>query len=241
MASFPWWVSVIAAIVVYGLLHEALPRVEFETPVFHGFARVGSTLAAPFACLLLLVAVVSVTKSWKRKQLFHEQEDINDIRKLSWQQFEQYIGEFYRSQGYQVEETGLGGADGGIDLVAKRGSETLLIQCKHWRSNKVGVPVVRELLGVVTAEKAAGGVLVATGRFTRDAHEFSQGQNIQLIDGKTLTKMIGLRDASISSLDSFESTAPACPKCHSTMVARTATKGSHEGEGFWGCSRYPSL
>ena len=32
---------------------------------------------------------------------------------------------------------------------------------------------------------------------------------------------------------------PVCPRCSSPMVHRRATSGSHAGEGFWGCSRYP--
>jgi len=32
---------------------------------------------------------------------------------------------------------------------------------------------------------------------------------------------------------------PACPKCASTMVLRTAHKGVNAGNKFWGCSKYP--
>ncbi|MCD8132046.1 MAG: NERD domain-containing protein [Lachnospiraceae bacterium] len=30
-----------------------------------------------------------------------------------------------------------------------------------------------------------------------------------------------------------------CPRCGSKLVLRTAAKGNHAGEQFWGCSRYP--
>ena len=46
-----------------------------------------------------------------------------------------------------MEETGGQGADGGIDLVLRKGSERFLVQCKQWRAYKVGVNVVRELYG----------------------------------------------------------------------------------------------
>lgn len=32
---------------------------------------------------------------------------------------------------------------------------------------------------------------------------------------------------------------PACPKCGSHMVLRTATRGENKGNQFWGCSEYP--
>lgn len=36
------------------------------------------------------------------------------------------------------------------------------------------------------------------------------------------------------------SRTPSCPKCGASMVRRTARKGVHAGNKFWGCSRYPS-
>jgi hypothetical protein len=32
---------------------------------------------------------------------------------------------------------------------------------------------------------------------------------------------------------------PLCPRCGQPMVLRTARRGSHEGEAFWGCADYP--
>ena len=32
---------------------------------------------------------------------------------------------------------------------------------------------------------------------------------------------------------------PACPKCGSRMVLRTAKSGANQGEKFWGCSNFP--
>ena len=44
-----------------------------------------------------------------------------------------------------------------------------------------------------------------------------------------------------SDFDSFEdATEPFCPKCGSKMVLRTAKKGSHSGQKFWGCSKFPN-
>ena len=32
----------------------------------------------------------------------------------------------------------------------------------------------------------------------------------------------------------------SCPKCGNAMVLRIARKGAHQGENFWGCSKFPS-
>ena len=34
--------------------------------------------------------------------------------------------------------------------------------------------------------------------------------------------------------------APACPKCGKPMRQRTASRGAHEGQAFWGCPGYPA-
>ncbi|MGH7869224.1 MAG: topoisomerase DNA-binding C4 zinc finger domain-containing protein [Candidatus Dormibacteraceae bacterium] len=36
----------------------------------------------------------------------------------------------------------------------------------------------------------------------------------------------------------FDST-PACPKCGSKMILRTAKSGANAGGQFWGCSNFP--
>lgn len=77
------------------------------------------------------------------------------IAGMSWAEFEMLICELFRVRGYSVKETGSGGADGGIDLVAQRDGQTTLVQCKHWKLNTVGVPVAREMLGLMAEHGAA--------------------------------------------------------------------------------------
>lgn len=109
---------------------------------------------------------------------------------MSWQAFEMLVGEAYRLQGYAVQETGGGGADGGIDLVLAKDGEKFLVQCKHWKAYRVGVSVVRELYGLMFAKGALGGFVVTSGRFTQEAKDFAAGRNIRLVDGEALFALI---------------------------------------------------
>lgn len=83
--------------------------------------------------------------------------------------------------------------DGGIDIIATHSqpiiSGTFIVQCKDWKGD-VGVAAVRELYGVVSAEGANKGVLVASSGFTRAAREFAEGKRIELIDGKALADLL---------------------------------------------------
>ena len=109
---------------------------------------------------------------------------------MSWQAFEQLVGECFRQHGYRVQETGQGGADGGVDLLLRRGGETILVQCKQWRTASVGAPVVREMFGLMAHHGASRVKIVCCGNFTREAMAFAQGKPIDLIGGEKLLSLV---------------------------------------------------
>ncbi len=210
---------------------------------------------------LLCLAGAGVS-AWRRR---HRTKLLNDVAQspaasalegMSWREFEMLVGEGFRLQGYQVVETGGGGADGGVDLVlskpGKNGAEKYLVQCKQWRAYKVGVDVVRQLYGVMAARGATGGFVVTSGRFTEAAVSFADGRNLKLVDGPKLHAL--LRQAKADADRRPEAPAPsptappdapatppaACPVCAKPMVRRTAKRGANAGSAFWGCSGYPA-
>lgn len=182
-----------------------------------------------------------------KRSALHEQvaasPDRGALNDMSWRQFEALVGEAFRRKGCSVAETGGGGPDGGFDLVLKKEGETFLVQCKQWRALKVGVSTVRELYGVMAAKGATGGFVVTSGVFTDEAQAFAAGQNIELMDGTALHALI--RGVTVpgrvmpNPLSAVTTGAPFCPVCQSRMVMRKATRGTHAGTAFWGCSRYP--
>ncbi|MBI2320134.1 MAG: restriction endonuclease [Betaproteobacteria bacterium] len=137
---------------------------------------------------------------------------------------------------------GGGGADGGVDLVIAQGADRYVVQCKQRKARQVGVSVVRELYGVMTAQGAAGGFVVTSGAFTEEARRFAEGREIELVACDPLLAMIREQHShpapsKAANLDA--GTAPSCPQCKSPMVLRTARKGAQVGTSFWGCSKYP--
>ncbi|WP_353254117.1 restriction endonuclease [Salinisphaera sp. PC39] len=158
---------------------------------------------------------------------------------MSWRDFEHLVHAWFERQGYQVESTAAG-ADGGVDLVARKGGEVFLVQCKQWRAHKIGVSVVRELYGVMVARGAAGGFVVGVGEFTSDALEFAEGRNIELTDARAVIGEAGERTPSQSQPAGQERREPECPRCGSGMVRRTARRGANAGQDFYGCSQYPN-
>jgi restriction system protein len=238
IATFPWWAITILAFIVYISMKYWLPTIEFSNTIFQGMAKASPQCASYAAGLFLFLAAMSAFNSWRKRDLFDRQTGIETIRSVSWQEFEELVGEAYRRKGYRVEESGGGGADGGVDLVLKKNGETLLVQCKHWRQYKIGVKVIRELYGVVTSENATGGIVISSGVFTQETIDFAKGKPLELIGGMELVKMVGDLKKAHTPV-SHKPKANQCPLCGSEMVLRTAKKGSNAGEKFWGCSTYP--
>lgn len=134
-----------AAVIGFVLVTGVITGVAATNPTLNGPAPLGPLFGGGVALLILLAGIQAAMERWSRKTLLAKQSGIDSIRALSWSHFELLVGDAYRQQGYSVEETGQGGADGGIDLKLRRGVEVILVQCKQWRNWKVGVGPIREI------------------------------------------------------------------------------------------------
>jgi restriction system protein len=258
-SHFPWWVGVVGALVAYLVFavmagQPSAPTAagapqQISSAIFGSVIRTVATVAqylVPF--LLLLGAIISYVRQRKGASLVGAATGASAAQRISgmsWREFELLIAEAFRRKGYTVRDQGGQGPDGGIDLVVLKGKERFLVQCKQWRALKVGVTVVRELFGVMSAEGATGGFVVTSGTFTEDAREFAKGRNIKLIDGPALQQLLeqvqdsGATTPSDNKVDAKPLALPACPKCGSNMIIREARKGPSAGNKFLGCSQFP--
>lgn len=86
---------------------------------------------------------------------YRENKDFNNARKNKQKgdKYELQIGKSYQKQGYKVYFKGIneGLRDKGIDIIAYKGKETLLIQCKNWEHSQVKQEHLRIFLGDCTA------------------------------------------------------------------------------------------
>lgn len=122
-----------------------------------------------------------------------------------------------------------------------------LVQCKNWKSIKVGVKVVREMYGVMIAEQASSMKIIISGLFTQEAKNFAENKPIDLIDGAQLEKLIVNVQTSAPNVNSTETLSPRnttesnapCPRCGEPLILRTAQKGKNAGGQFLGCSTFP--
>lgn len=278
VAMLPWWAGVASAFASYWVLHAIATRPLpiggstrqgdlLTTVIWQGLATGGQYLL-PLICLA--GAAVSAMRQKQRRALFEAastSKSADALQGMTWQQFELLVGEGFRLRGYSVKEVGGGGADGGVDLVLTKAGEKSFVQCKQWKAYRVGVPIVRELYGVMAAHGAAEGFIVTSGRFTKEAAAFASGRNIRLVDGEALMQL--LREARKQKTEVGASSSrepaplvttassppratvgtdqmakptiplePSCPICGKPMVQRVAKRGPLAGKPFWGCSYF---
>lgn len=252
LVQYPWWLSVVLAGSAYVILTFVIPWLISATasPAVRGLLGAAPLVAPLLAFVLLVPAPLAAFRAWRQFRLLDAQRDLTSIRALSWREFEALVAEAYRRQGYTVTHIGGDGPDGGVDLTLRKDGKCLIVQCKQWRADKVGVQVVREIFGVMTAQRAQGAVIITSGLFTQEATTFASGKPIDLVEGPQLADLVrsvqvrpsplSLRtvagtDAAVqqaSPSGASATSAPpkanpkaSCPQCGAEMVLRTAFVG----------------
>lgn len=191
MLRAPWWGNAIVAAALALLSGVGIPWLE---PYFSGMEPFFGLLVVicwVFAFIFFSGAVVTVLVARRRGELFSADVSIGDLKLLPWLQFEDFVAELFRRRGYQVQQVGGTGPDGGIDLTVSKNGQTTIVQCKHSRFRKMGVKVVRETLGVLVIEGADSGIIIATEGFTGEAWKLAKRtDHIKLVTGTDLLRVV---------------------------------------------------
>ena len=159
-----------------------------------------------------------------------------EVLNLSPRDFEMWCAARLRDQGFRVTEVG-GQGDHGVDLIAEKGVERVVVQCKRWLgAGYVGEPQVRDLYGAMHHASATGAMLITTGGFSEPALAWAQGKPIRLWDVDRL-----IRGAPVSAIQPTQSAAPVattCPRCGSGSLGQKVNRKTQEP--FLACSRFPN-
>lgn len=119
--------------------------------------------------------------------------DAIDIMKVDPYDFEKICVDLLTKKGYlNTQEIG-GSGDFGVDIISEKmegnSSSYYLIQCKRWLSNVGSQPIQRlhsELIRL-NADKA---ICISTSNYTKDGLKAAHDNNIQIINGEDLMKML---------------------------------------------------
>ena len=122
---------------------------------------------------------------------------------LTPQDFEKLVADLLTELGFSVQGTSSAGKDPGFDFFATYeardpfgvlATQTWIVEARLYRNSRVSVSVLRELLGVLSVEKATMGLIITNGNLTSEARHFLQAvdraNRLRLIDGTELTSLI---------------------------------------------------
>ena len=118
--------------------------------------------------------------------------DIEDfIYKINHRQFEYFCANLVAlSQGWKAEVTQATG-DGGKDVVViDSNGRTGYIECKHYGENQnVGIAIVQRLIGAVSGDNVAFGILITTDRVSRQTKYYDN--KVQIINSSDICNIVG--------------------------------------------------
>ena len=168
-----WWVSVLAALVIFGVARFLLP-VEFAA-----FA------ASPF----VVIAAVTGWKQLRAPSGARIEAALERLRAMSWEVFAAALEEGFRREGYAVTRI-----EGPADFSLEKNSRLSLAAAKRWKASRTGIEPLRELHAAGAARDAdtfSECLYLCAGEVTDTARAFAAENNIRLLEGLELAKLAG--------------------------------------------------
>jgi HJR/Mrr/RecB family endonuclease len=149
---------------------------------------------------IVITLVVGVLMTWFRdlalrphtptaRELSAKLENINS---MTGGQFEVFIAELLRAQGYQATVLG-GSGDQGVDIIAVTGSRRIAIQCKNYKK-PVGNRPVQEVYTGARHYGCQQRWVVAPAGFTTGAVELARSVGVLLFDANSIRAWIQRAD-----------------------------------------------
>jgi restriction system protein len=127
--------------------------------------------------------LITLYKNYKMKKLI---QSTSNIDSLSWSEFEHYVADKLKAQGYtNVRLTEH--YDLGVDIVAKKDGVIWGVQVKHY-SNAVRIEAVREAVAGLKVYGCDRAMVVTNNFFTNPAQELAKSNDCVLIDRQAIAK-----------------------------------------------------
>lgn len=167
------------------------------------------------------------------------------LDQINGAEFERLLSLYFRDQGYTVKEVGVGGKDGGVDLVIidKRGEKTAVQAKCYAEHNKVQVMPIRELVGAKRNHDCILSLLITTSDLTADAKREAEQFKVDYWHGALIENKLrawGKWQPTKGKVKSKKASSTKVNAVTCACGAQMVQRKGKEGTAFWGCSNYPS-
>ena len=123
----------------------------------------------------------------RREQFFRERAERTKMGLMTGTEFELFVAEVYRRQGFVVQLTSHSG-DEGIDIIMTDDKRKVAVQCKR-QAKPVAQRALRELLGSMVHAGSDHAMFVTNNTYTKQATSFASANDIELVDGDKLLQL----------------------------------------------------
>lgn len=156
---------------------------------FGGYYVTNSWYIASFlAFLAITIFLVGSYVIHQKREERLRRSGIHEVDKMEGNQFEHYLAQLFRSQGFKANVTKSAG-DYGADLVIKKDGISIVVQAKRYKG-KVGIKAVQEIVAAVDHYKANEAWVVTNAYFTGQAVNLANSNKVKLINREELIEMM---------------------------------------------------
>lgn len=142
-----------------------------------------------FSLLFLLLRTMWRPIPWIFRRMTGRYNCASRCLRLTGIEFEEYMGQVLRDNGFRHVEVTEPCGDQGADILAVRNGKTYAIQCKNY-TNAVGNAAVQEACAAAQYYGCDEAVVVCPGEFTIPAQELAEATGVILWDGEHLSHMM---------------------------------------------------
>jgi restriction system protein len=136
------------------------------------------------AFLLVILGVMFLFHILRRERKLLKAFTVSDVDHMSGVNFERYIGEILKSQGYHISYTPITG-DYGTDIVAQKGNKRISVQLKRY-GKPVGPSAIQQAVASMVVYGCNETMVVTNNTYTKEAKKLAEYNNCVLINRNQL-------------------------------------------------------
>lgn len=142
--------------------------------------------------LILSLALLSASLQEKSlKKMLTSSDSLDKLYTLNPFDFEEAVAEMFRKKGFQNVKITPSSLDGGIDIIMEKNGESYGVQCKKYDPESyLKIEIVKAVIPSCQRLGLMHPVFVTTAKFSEHTRMYMRDENMWLIDGAELVKMI---------------------------------------------------